>query len=204
MKKLSALILGLGLLAGSTVNTFAGNFNASGSALNPGEGNTDEMTKNVNGQISADPVYSVDIEWGNMTFSYEGTWHPDTHTYTDAAWKSTNPGSEIDSGMIRVLNHSNRNVKAQCNFTNEYKLNAQWNDEPSAQYPSTVISTDTAEGVEYSNKFDTAAGSIKGFATLKMVNEPPSSEYLLSLVNGKKSGQIGEVSISLTDSTPTV
>ena len=202
MKKLSALILGLGLLAGSTVNTFAIDFTASGSDLNPSEGDAGKMTSDVNGRISADPVYSVDIEWGNMTFSYEGTWHPDTHTYTDAAWKSTNPGSEIDSGMIRVLNHSNRNVNAQCNFDNEYNLNAQWNDEVSGSHPSTVILTNTAEGVEYSNKFDTAANSIKGSATLKMVNEPPSSEYLLSLVSGKKSGKIGKVSISLTDSTP--
>lgn len=57
-------------------------------------------------------VYSIDITFGSMVFTYttaaEGTWNPDTHTYdgtTSASW-SCNEGANL----ITVENHSNAAV----------------------------------------------------------------------------------------------
>ena len=70
------------------------------------------------------PVYSVDIEWGSMTFEYVYTnskaWNPETHTYstgtTPLGWRpaaNQNAGG-LDSNLIKVTNHSNASVT--CNF----------------------------------------------------------------------------------------
>jgi hypothetical protein len=55
-------------------------------------------------------VYSVDIHWGAMEFTYTeaGTneWNPRTHSYTlnsDATWTA-------DRNTVRVVNHSNADV----------------------------------------------------------------------------------------------
>ena len=61
-------------------------------------------------------VYSVDIAWTDMNFTYtgagEGTWNPETHQYSgssEGAWTASN-----DS--ITVTNHSNAAVKATAKF----------------------------------------------------------------------------------------
>lgn len=55
-------------------------------------------------------VYSVDLEWGAMTFTYtdafEGTWNPATHSYdgaTDASWAAS-------GNTVKVTNHSNKAI----------------------------------------------------------------------------------------------
>lgn len=64
-------------------------------------------------------VYSVDIAWTDMSFTYtgagEGTWDPETHQYeggTEASWTASN-----DS--ITVTNHSNAAVKATASYQAE-------------------------------------------------------------------------------------
>lgn len=64
-------------------------------------------------------VYSVDIAWTDMSFTYtdagEGTWDPETHQYdggAKAAWTASN-----DS--ITVTNHSNAAVKATASYQAE-------------------------------------------------------------------------------------
>ena len=61
-------------------------------------------------------VYSVDIAWTDMSFTYtgagEGTWDPETHQYSgssEGAWTASD-----DS--ITVTNHSNAAVKATAKF----------------------------------------------------------------------------------------
>ena len=61
-------------------------------------------------------VYSVDIAWTDMNFTYtgagEGTWDPETHQYSgssEGAWTASD-----DS--ITVTNHSNAAVKATAKF----------------------------------------------------------------------------------------
>ncbi len=66
-------------------------------------------------------VYSVDVEWGAMTFQYvSGTWDTENHKYaTDAGWKVYDSAGDtaLDTkedaiNRIQVTNHSNAGVKA--------------------------------------------------------------------------------------------
>lgn len=69
----------------------------------------------------ADTVYSVDIEWGDMNFTYtggnEGTWNPDTHEYegaTEGVWTS-------EGNTVTVTNHSNAPVGVRVYFKEEVR-----------------------------------------------------------------------------------
>ena len=88
-------------------------------------------------------VYSVDIAWTDMNFTYtgagEGTWNPETHQYSgssEGAWTASN-----DS--ITVTNHSNAPVTATASYAAD------------PDYGSTTMTFDnngatvaTAEGTE--------------------------------------------------------
>jgi len=70
---------------------------------------------------TASTVYSVDIEWGSLEFTYtaekQGEWDPATHTYDGleyAKW-STETGDNI----IKVSNHSNTSVGVQAKYTKD-------------------------------------------------------------------------------------
>ena len=64
------------------------------------------------------PVYSVDITWGDMAFTYTaeaGIWDPTTHKTTDAeggVWTVNNDGGNT----IKVTNHSNTGVTAAFSY----------------------------------------------------------------------------------------
>lgn len=84
---------------------------------------TGDYTADVNGTYqvggSGAVVYSVDIAWTDMSFTYtgagEGTWDPETHQYSgssEGAWTASN-----DS--ITVTNHSNAAVKAAASYQAE-------------------------------------------------------------------------------------
>lgn len=79
-------------------------------------------------------VYSVDVEWGAMTFQYENsTWDPETHTSKEGAgWRVYD--SEADKAVlgadgsavtehaineIKVTNHSNAGVWAALTYAGE-------------------------------------------------------------------------------------
>lgn len=79
-------------------------------------------------------VYSVDVEWGAMTFQYENsTWDPETHTKTTGAgWQvydSVNDKVKVDDkgaavtedaiNEIKVTNHSNDKVWATLSYAKE-------------------------------------------------------------------------------------
>ena len=63
-------------------------------------------------------VYSVDITWGDMAFTYTaeaGIWNPANHTYTGAeggAWAVDKEGGNT----ITVTNHSNTDVTAAFSY----------------------------------------------------------------------------------------
>lgn len=64
-------------------------------------------------------VYSVDITWGSMEFTYSGgsgtTWDPETHTSGQGG-----TGRWSNSGnTITVTNHSNTGVTANLAYTSE-------------------------------------------------------------------------------------
>ena len=68
---------------------------------------------------TADTVYSVDVQWGSMEFTYtggsEGTWNPEKHDYENAiagGWTWADKANEIT-----LTNHSNVAVKAMFAYT---------------------------------------------------------------------------------------
>ena len=78
-----------------------------------------------------DPVYSVDIIWGSMDFTYQaqkGSWDPNTHRYTatsGGAWASPAEGANgLKSNQLKITNHSNRGIDYQLVYT------------PDEQYPN--------------------------------------------------------------------
>lgn len=68
-------------------------------------------------------VYSVDISWSGLDFTYngpsKGTWDPSTHVYENPV-----PGSWAEgNGTITITNHSNSVITAKFDYTPE--LNAK-------------------------------------------------------------------------------
>lgn len=105
-------------------------------------------------------VYSVDIAWGDMAFTYTaaaGVWDPATHTITGAdggTWSATNTGGN----QIKVTNHSNTAVTATFSYAA-----ASGYDSISGSFDKTSLDLATAVGTEVSNApKDSAALTLSG------------------------------------------
>lgn len=83
-----------------------------------GSENIDVKAKYLSGAVTPE-VYSVDVSWGKMEFTYSvsGTrkWNPATHTYTD----DTTAGWAEDGNEVTVVNHSNRQVNVGFNYQSD-------------------------------------------------------------------------------------
>ena len=89
-------------------------------------------------------VYSVDIAWTDMNFTYtgagEGTWDPETHQYSgssEGAWTASD-----DS--ITVTNHSNAAVKATASYQAETGY-----ESTTMTFGNNGATVATAEGTEF-------------------------------------------------------
>ena len=114
MKKLIATALALTMtLSLSTTALAAGNVDGAGT----GPQEPIDVTAKYN-DSTADPiVYSVDLKWDDMTFTYNEsgtrTWDPDTHTYTD----TTSAGWDKITAAVTATNHSNVQVTVKFDYT---------------------------------------------------------------------------------------
>lgn len=114
MKKLIATALALTMtLSLSTTALAAGNVDGAG----VGSQDPIDVTAKYN-DSTADPiVYSVDLTWEDMTFTYNEsgtrTWDPDTHTYTD----TTSAGWDKTTAAVTATNHSNTEVTVSFTYT---------------------------------------------------------------------------------------
>ena len=125
---------------------------------------------------SSPTIYSVDIVWQSMEFTYtaasEGTWDPETHAYTNkqnASWSYAN-------NKITVTNHSNTEVKATFSYT------------PATNYSAvngTFVGVDNKALTNATLTLSSAVGSARDVA--------PSGDAFLSLS--------GELSSSLENKT---
>lgn len=164
MKKLSALILGLGLLAGSTVNTFAiegsGKVSSEKGSVYFGDGDSQLQ---VDGSVTGATKYSIDVMWGDMKFKWNSDWDPSTHSYVNNTegfngWEANHPTTGVDdcgSGDIKFINHSNANIKATMVFNSAeegYGIKAAWDD---------AGATGAESNVEVSKTFETAEGTTR-------------------------------------------
>lgn len=80
---------------------------------------TKAVTASYHSGTGGGTVYSVDITWGSMAFTYsEGsspTWNPATHTYSSGG----TGGWSHNGNKITVTNHSNTKVTANLTYTPE-------------------------------------------------------------------------------------
>lgn len=111
MKKMITTVLALVMVMSPGVNAFA--------AETVGQnGSRDiEVTARYSDTVTTPDVYSVDIEWDNMTFTYSeaGTmeWDPATHTYEE----NVTAGWDKKSAAVTVTNHSNVAVNVTFGYT---------------------------------------------------------------------------------------
>lgn len=139
----SALTLALSLAAvpafAETINTAAGSSSHAVTATyDDGSGSS--------GGGSGTIVYSVNIEWGAMEFTYTaastGKWNPDTHQYdtNDASWSSGN------TNTVTITNHSNAAVTATLSYSPEAGFEGI-----SGTFDKATINLATAEGTSVEN-----------------------------------------------------
>ena len=116
MKKKTALVLTLAMVFSlAPLSAYADTIDRVG-----GTASHDVTATYVDGSSggAGGTVYSVDIAWGDMAFTYTaaaGTWDPANHTYTGAeggVWKVDKEGGNT----ITVTNHSNTDVTAAFNY----------------------------------------------------------------------------------------
>lgn len=114
MKKLIATALALTMtLSLSTTALAAGNVDGAG----VGSQDPIDVTAKYNDSATEPTVYSVDLTWEDMTFTYNEsgtrTWNPDTHTYTD----TTSAGWDKATAKVTATNHSNAPVTVSFTYT---------------------------------------------------------------------------------------
>ena len=114
MKKLIATALALTMtLSLSTTALAAGKVDGAGT----GPHGPIDVTAKYNDDSTEPTVYSVDLTWEDMTFTYNesGTriWDPDTHTYTD----TTSAGWDKFTAAVTATNHSNTKVTVSFTYT---------------------------------------------------------------------------------------
>ena len=141
---------------------------------------TGDYTADVKGTYQAGGsgavVYSVDIAWTDMSFTYtgagEGTWDPETHQYSgssEGAWTASN-----DS--ITVTNHSNAAVKATASYQAE------------TGYESTTMSFGNNEAT-----VATAVGTEVDLAPSATITVTPGG----TLAESADGGKIGTITVSI-------
>lgn len=120
---------------------------------------TKEVTASYHSGAGGSTVYSVDITWGNMAFTYsEGagsTWNPATHQYS-----SGGAGVWSNSGnTVTVTNHSNAQVTANL----AYDKAAGYEGISGSFGNKSTMNLATAEGTTFENApKDTAELTLSG------------------------------------------
>lgn len=114
MKKVISLLLALAIVMSLSVTAFA----AEGDATDVGAG---EYSTNVTGSYVAGTeasgtVFSVDISWTAMSFTYHAekapVWDAENHEYSEST-----PAYWEGEGKITVTNHSNTKITAKPEYT---------------------------------------------------------------------------------------
>lgn len=136
------------------------------------------------GSTGGGTVYSVDITWGDMAFTYTagsaGTWNPSTHSVTGGtggtggAWAPDTP----DGNKITVTNHSNAGITATLTYTAETAFSGI-----TGTFSNTSLSLATAEGT-------TVANAPSGYTTLSLAGALASSTA--------DSSKIGTITVTLS------
>lgn len=110
MKKLISLALAIVMIMSLSITAFAETVKA------PGDYTADVTGNYASGNESNGIVYCVDIDWGDLNFTYHAekgaVWNPETLKYSDVAdayWEG--------EGTITVTNSSNTKISAVPEYT---------------------------------------------------------------------------------------
>ena len=168
MKKLVSLLAAAALTCAMGTTAFAADQDGV---------STGDYTADVKGTYQAGAVvYSVDIAWTDMNFTYtgagEGTWNPETHQYSgssEGAWTASD-----DS--ITVTNHSNAAVKATASYQAE------------TGYESTTMTFGNNEAT-----VATAVGTEVASAPSATITVTPGG----TLAESANGGKIGTITVSI-------
>lgn len=134
-------------------------------------------------------VYSVDITWSDLTFTYAaasgGVWNPGTHTYSGAG----EAGWEAKTGTIVVTNHSNAGISAKP----AYQANTG--------YESATITFGgeglNEEGVLELDTADNGENGAAGTPTSGTITVTPGG----TLPEGTANAVIGVITVTITGKT---
>ena len=106
MKKLVSLTLALALILSLSITAFAAD-----------QGGSKDVTAIYQSTTTEEDIYNVDLNWGDLTFTYtetvEKTWNAADHSYdvvTNGSWDKTET-------TIKVTNHSNVAVDVAMSVT---------------------------------------------------------------------------------------
>lgn len=120
MKKLLSVLLALTMAGAVSVSAYAATVTESGR-----ENSVDVKGTYVAGKTTP-TVYSVDVAWGSMEFTYTdeyiGDWNPETHQYVNpipASWSC-----DTDANKVSVTNHSNTAITATLAYTQKAEYSA--------------------------------------------------------------------------------
>lgn len=139
LKKLAAMAMAGAMVIGTGSTVCAAPINTL-----PGTSNQNVVAAYTANE-SASTVYSVDVAWGNMEFTYtvadEGTWNPETHQFDSASegsWSCTE-----GQDKVTVTNHSNAPVEVGFSYTAETNYQGI-----TGNFDKTKEQLATAEGTE--------------------------------------------------------
>lgn len=146
-------------------------------AMGNGESSSTNVKATYNSGADAGKVYSVDISWSDMSFTYtdaDTIWDASTHTYvatSDPYWSD---------GTITITNHSNAAVTATASYVAE------------AAY-SDIDMTFSNESVTIATADNGVAGAA-GTAVTETINVKPEG----ALAEGVTDVKIGTITISIS------
>jgi hypothetical protein len=173
MKKMLSLVLVLTMILSLSVTVFAADGVANG-------GTDFSEVKGTYSSQTTVTVYSVDIAWEGLTFTYngefEGRWNPQTHEYEDG----TAAGWASGSGTITVTNHSNTAITAVPSYVAATGFESAGMN----------FSTDTLQVATADNGVDGEAGS----AVVGTITVTPTG----SLPEGTSGATIGTITITIS------
>lgn len=173
MKKIISLVLALLMIMSLSISAFA--------ADGVGNGGTDsaEVKGTYKGTASV-TIYSVDISWSGLEFTYngayEGEWNPGTHSYDNG----TKAGWAEGTGTITITNHSNTGITA----VPSYKAASGFED------ADMIFSTSSLAVATADNGVGTAAGS----AVIGTITVTPTG----TLPEGTTGATIGRITITIS------
>ena len=147
MKKKTALVLTLAMVFSlAPLSAYADTISAAGGTA------SHDVTATYRADSSGGAggtVYSVDITWGDMAFTYTaeaGIWDPATHKTTDAEGGVWTVDNKDGGNTITVTNHSNTGVTAAFSYAP-----ASGFEGISGSFDNASLALETAVGTEVAN-----------------------------------------------------